>query len=95
VVKSASGLADINEALVEARGVDLFREARQRDLEGSVAKWKHGPYHTDGVQTSWLKIKNAGYSQMRGRRKLFERRRDRVRPARPRRWPAPVVSRAR
>jgi len=29
VVKSASGLAAINEALVEARGVDLFREARR------------------------------------------------------------------
>jgi bifunctional non-homologous end joining protein LigD len=42
---------------VEARGVDLFREACRRDLEGIVAKWQDGPYHGDGVQTSWLKKK--------------------------------------
>lgn len=33
-------------------------------------------YHSDGVQTSRLKIKNPEYSQMTGRRELFERRRD-------------------
>jgi ATP-dependent DNA ligase len=42
--------------------VDLFREVCARDLEGIVAKWKHGPY-LSGDQTSWVKIKNPAYSQ--------------------------------
>src|SRR5689334_14845773 len=49
----------------------------RRDLEGVVAKWSHGTYHCDGRGTSWLKIKNPHYSQMEGRRELFEARRDR------------------
>ena len=72
--------------------MDLFREACRRDLEGIVAKWQHGPYHSDGVQTSWLKIKNPDYSQMSGRRELFEQLRDRITPARHRRWSAPVFA---
>jgi ATP-dependent DNA ligase len=54
-----------------------FHAACERDLEGIVAKWAKGPYHTDGVQTSWIKIKNPTYSHMTGRRELFERRDDR------------------
>lgn len=42
----------------------MYREACARDLEGIVAKWKRGPYHTDGVQTSWLKIRTPEYSQI-------------------------------
>ena len=42
-----------------------------------VAKWSLGRYETDGVGTSWLKIKNPNYSQWEGRRELFEQRRDR------------------
>ena len=42
---------------VNGRGIDLFRVVCRDDLEGIVAKWKQGPYHTDGVTTSWLKIK--------------------------------------
>jgi hypothetical protein len=42
------------------------------DLEGIVAKLKNGLHTPD--QTSWVKIKNLGYSQMEGRRELFERR---------------------
>jgi len=76
---------------VEGRGVDLFREACRRDLEGIVAKWSHGPYHADGVQTSWLNIKNPEYSKMAGRRELFERRRDRRTHAAARRWSASVL----
>jgi hypothetical protein len=34
-------------------------------------------YETDGVSTSWIKIKNPTYSQMAGRCELFEQRRDR------------------
>jgi bifunctional non-homologous end joining protein LigD len=58
------------------RGIDLFREACERDLEGIVAKWSQGRYETDGISTSWLKIKNPTYSQMSGRREVFDLRRD-------------------
>jgi len=44
---------------IERRGVELFQAVWHADLEGIVAKWKDGPYHTDGVTTSWLKIKNS------------------------------------
>jgi hypothetical protein len=57
---------------LERRGSELFRAACARDLEGIVAKWRYGPYERDGVSTSWLKIKNPAYSQMAGRRELFE-----------------------
>jgi len=77
---------------VEARGVALFREACRRDLEGIVAKWRRGPYHSDGVQTSWFKVKNPDYSQMDGRRELFERRREPRTHHLPRRWAAPVLT---
>ena len=56
------------------RGRDLFRVACERDLEGIVAKWAHGTYHTDGRSTSWLKIKNPHYTQMRDRHELFSTR---------------------
>lgn len=39
-----------------------------------MAKWRYGPYIVrDGVQSSWIKIKNAHYSQIIGRDKKFER----------------------
>jgi ATP-dependent DNA ligase len=56
---------------IEARGRDLFRACAERDLEGIVAKWHRGTYRTDGRASSWLKIKNAAYLQMEGRRELF------------------------
>lgn len=70
------------------RGYDLFRVACERDLEGIVAKWGPGTYRTDGRATSWLKIKNPEYSQIRDRHELFESRLSgrpvrRVMPARP------------
>jgi bifunctional non-homologous end joining protein LigD len=61
---------------VPKRGVDLFAAACRRDLEGIVAKWAHGSYNADGRATSWLKIKHPEYSQMDGRRELFEERRN-------------------
>jgi ATP-dependent DNA ligase len=75
---------------VRERGRDLYREACARDLEGIVAKWARGRYETDGVSTSWLKIKNPNYSQWEGRRELFEERRDR-RQRRRSNWRAPVL----
>jgi ATP-dependent DNA ligase len=56
----------------EECGGDLFRAVCDMDLEGIVAELKNGLYTPD--QTSWVKIKNLGYSQMEGRRELFERR---------------------
>jgi hypothetical protein len=46
-------------------------------LKAIVAKWARGRYETDGVSTSWLKIKNSRHSQREGRRELFEERRNR------------------
>jgi bifunctional non-homologous end joining protein LigD len=59
---------------IERRGRDLFRVACDRDLEGIVAKWAKGTYRTDGRATSWLKIKNPDYTQMRDRHELFAAR---------------------
>ncbi len=53
---------------VEGRGVDLFREVCQRNLEGVVAKRKAGTYST---VSGWLKIKNPNYTQSE-RHELFE-----------------------
>jgi hypothetical protein len=72
------------------RGSALFNAACNRDLEGIVGKWRDGRYETDGVSTSWVKIKNPQYSQMAGRREVFEARRDR-RQSRRCNWSAPVL----
>jgi bifunctional non-homologous end joining protein LigD len=61
---------------VKARGRDLFREVCRRDFEGIVAKCTQAVYSTDGVRTSWIKIKNPTYSQMVGRHELFAQRRE-------------------
>jgi ATP-dependent DNA ligase len=60
---------------VRARGRKFFALACQHDLEGIVAKWRHGTYETDGTSTSCLKIKNPEYTQAEGRAELFEQRR--------------------
>jgi bifunctional non-homologous end joining protein LigD len=60
---------------VAGRGAELFAKVCEHDLEGIVAKWKRGRYHSDGQTTSWLKIRNGDYSQMRGRPELFGARR--------------------
>ena len=39
-----------------------------------VGKWTHGTYQTDGRRTSWLKVKNPTYTQMRDRHELFAAR---------------------
>jgi ATP-dependent DNA ligase len=59
---------------LEQRQCDLFGVACERDLEGIVAKWARGTYRTDGRTTSWLKIKNRDYTQMRDRHELFASR---------------------
>ena len=59
---------------VRARGSELFRAVCAADAEGVVGKWVSGTYHTDGTTTSWVKVKNRGYSQMEGRHELFAER---------------------
>lgn len=59
---------------IERRGCDLFRMAYERDLEAIVAKWIRRTYRTDDRATSWLKIENPKYSQMRYRHEFFELR---------------------
>jgi bifunctional non-homologous end joining protein LigD len=60
---------------VVGRGSGLFAAVCEHDLEGMVAKWKRGRYHSDGFTTFWLKIRNTAYSQMHGRPELFGARR--------------------
>jgi len=56
------------------RGIDLYPAACDRDLEGIVGKRADGCYESDGLSTSWVKIKNSRYSQMINRHQLFEGR---------------------
>jgi ATP-dependent DNA ligase len=56
---------------VEERGRDLLTAAERLDLEGIVAKRKADPYVPTTV---WYKVKNQAYTQMEGRRELFNRR---------------------
>jgi len=64
---------------LEERGEELFRLACREDLEGIVAKWKNGLYDAERV-SSWVKIKNPGYSQIVDRQELFDRRNSRTGP---------------
>jgi bifunctional non-homologous end joining protein LigD len=58
---------------VARRGTALYRLACEQDLEGIVAKWRHGTYSAE-PPASWLKIKNPAYSQAVGRHERFEGR---------------------
>ena len=55
-------------------GRGLFQLACDRDLEGIVTKWKFAPYLL-AQPSSWVKIRNRGYSQWVGREELFDRER--------------------
>lgn len=54
---------------IAERGVELFKAACKRDLEGIVAKLANGRY--DPAATTWVKIKNREYSQAEGRGDSF------------------------
>jgi len=54
------------------RGVDLFTEVVQRDLEGIVAKLRQPSYDLVGGTSPWVKIKNREYSQAVGRHEQFD-----------------------
>ena len=57
---------------IDSAGADFYHVACEHDLEGIVAKRKDGLYTPH--ETSWVKIRNPQYSQMEGRRELFEKR---------------------
>jgi hypothetical protein len=68
----------------------------ERDLEGIVGKWRHGRYQTDGRRTSWVKIKNPDYTQMRDRTSCLPRTEPTADAAAPQRgrtsyWPDPLA----
>jgi bifunctional non-homologous end joining protein LigD len=48
----------------------LYTVVAQRNLEGIVAKRRADPYRLD---TEWVKVKHAGYTEMAGRWELFAR----------------------
>jgi ATP-dependent DNA ligase len=57
---------------IEGDGKIFFQEVCANDLEGIVAKRKHGIYKSNGI--GWLKIKNPKYSQAKGRHDLFKKK---------------------
>ena len=59
-----------------ASGTDLFRAICERDMEGIVAKQASARYTPEA--TTWVKIKNRGYSQAVGREDFFDHRRARA-----------------
>src|SRR5262249_48860964 len=65
------------------RGVDLFAQVLQRDLEGVVAKLKQAPYGLVDGKSPWVKIKNPAYSQSVGRHEQFDGFRSEVRSSSP------------
>jgi hypothetical protein len=54
---------------VGRRGYDLFRVVCSRDMEGIVGKLAHAPYLMH--PSSWFKVTNPTYSQLRGRHDVF------------------------
>ena len=60
---------------IDRIGTALFVRVCELDLEGIVAKYRFGPYVTQREQSTWFKIRNRNYSQMKDREKLFERER--------------------
>jgi hypothetical protein len=64
-----SGLPDVLcEKFAEGRGIDLFSEVCQRNLEAVVAIRKMGTYAT---VPGWQKLKNPLYTQSERRHELF------------------------
>jgi bifunctional non-homologous end joining protein LigD len=60
---------------MERHGVRLFQAICQQGCEGIVGKYRRGTY--TAAPTSWVKILNPNYSQMRGRDEMFGNVRDR------------------
>lgn len=73
LIKGRAGLLFAEQ--IQRSGIELFQTICARDLEGTVAKHRLGPYEARPV--TWFKILNDGYSQKRGRQEMFDKvRRD-------------------
>lgn len=66
------GLSLLYVDYLEEYGERLFRIACNMDLEGIVAKFKHGKYTAH--ETTWVKIRNPRYTQIVGRDELFKKK---------------------
>lgn len=60
---------------IQGRGKAVYQQICKMDLEGMVCKPAISPYRTVRGKTTWIKVKNPGYSQAEGRRDLFNERR--------------------
>jgi bifunctional non-homologous end joining protein LigD len=58
---------------IETHGLDLFKLVCEQDMEGIVCKHRLAPYGSES--TPWIKVLNPAYSQRKGRREFFDRRR--------------------
>lgn len=58
---------------VPERGQALFEAACSHDLEGIVAKWRHGHYGSNSTNPTWLQVVNPQYSQARRARRTAAR----------------------
>jgi ATP-dependent DNA ligase len=61
----------LSAAHVERRGTQLFEAICSKDLEGVVCKHKLAPYVEKPA--TWFKVINPDYSQMRGRKEMFDK----------------------
>ncbi len=60
---------------INGRGVELFDQCCELELEGVVAQPKLSPYRRLDGKPLWVKVKNPGYSQAEGPGGLFNQRR--------------------
>ena len=67
-------LPEMRAAIGLSAGTVVAAEVCRRDLEGIVAKLASAPYDPDAPST-WVKIRNPGYTQAEGRWELFAARR--------------------
>jgi bifunctional non-homologous end joining protein LigD len=69
LLKGRAGL--LYAAHVERRGTQLFEAICSKDLEGVVCRHKLAPYVEKPA--TWFKVINPDYSQMRGRKEMFDK----------------------
>jgi hypothetical protein len=60
---------------MERHGIRLFQAICEQDCEGIVGKYRRGTYTAAPI--SCVKVLNPSYSQMRGRKEMFDRFRER------------------
>jgi bifunctional non-homologous end joining protein LigD len=76
LIRASQNRSLLYAAHMERHGIRLFQAICQQDCEGIVGKYKRGTYAA--APTSWVKVLNPSYSQMRGRKEMFEKFRGKV-----------------